>query len=97
MIEYKLLRALNEFHLVEVTKNVIKKLSGSENSVFLLSGDDSGLKNTWEEICVHVQGQESFHWEAYKDTIKGLAESELEKLPRAVYDLICYMGNLENL
>lgn len=31
-----------------------------------LSGDDSGLRNTWEEICVQVQGEESFFWDAYQ-------------------------------
>ena len=27
-----------------------------------LSGDDSGLKNVWDEICVQVQGEQSSHW-----------------------------------
>lgn len=31
-----------------------------------LSGDDSGLRNTWEEICVQVQGEESFFWDEYQ-------------------------------
>ena len=31
-----------------------------------LSGDDSGLRNTWEEICVQVQGEESFSWDEYQ-------------------------------
>ncbi|MDD5705169.1 MAG: hypothetical protein PHR35_04545 [Kiritimatiellae bacterium] len=35
----------------------------------LLSGPDSGLKNVWDEICVQQQGQESFFWQAYLDTI----------------------------
>ncbi len=31
-----------------------------------LSGEDSGLRNTWEEICVQVQGEESFFWDEYQ-------------------------------
>lgn len=31
-----------------------------------LSGEDSGLRNTWEEICVQVQGEESYFWDEYQ-------------------------------
>src|SRR5438445_2183848 len=34
------------------------------------SGNDSGLKNIWDEVCVQVQGQESSMLEAYLDTIR---------------------------
>jgi hypothetical protein len=30
-----------------------------------LSGDDSELETTWDEICVQVQGEESIFWECY--------------------------------
>src|SRR5258706_15995920 len=51
-----------------------------------LSGDDSGLINVWDEICVQVQNQESTVWDAYQDTVqsivsgvvKGLAPLECE-------------------
>jgi len=26
-----------------------------------LSGDDSGLRNVWDEVCVQVRGQESVY------------------------------------
>lgn len=35
-----------------------------------LSGDDSGLRNTWEEICVQVQGEESFFWDEYQTVMQ---------------------------
>lgn len=35
----------------------------------LLSGDDSGLKNTWDEICVQVQEEESQFWDTYLEEI----------------------------
>lgn len=35
----------------------------------LLSGEDSGLTNAWEEICVQVRGEESFYWNFYIDVI----------------------------
>jgi|GEM_PF-740583 len=34
-----------------------------------LSGDDSGLCNAWDEICVQVQGEESFFWDEYQDVM----------------------------
>ena len=47
----------------------------------LLSGDDSGIRNTWDEVCAQVQGEQSFYWEAYEDTIDSVILSELRKLP----------------
>jgi len=29
-----------------------------------LSGDDSGLNSVWEEICVQIQYEQSFWWNA---------------------------------
>ncbi len=44
------------------------------------SGDDSPLKNIWDEICVQVQTQESEMWEAYLDTVSRVIQSELKPL-----------------
>jgi len=35
-----------------------------------LSGDDSGLRSAWQEFCVQVQGEESYFWDAYVETVK---------------------------
>ena len=48
----------------------------------MLSGDDSGLKNVWEEICVQVQGEESVFWDAYVETIESLLSGSVELLDR---------------
>jgi len=41
-----------------------------------LSGEDSGLVSTWNEICVQVQGEQSADWDAYeaamRDAILGV-------------------------
>jgi hypothetical protein len=62
----------------------------------LLLGKDSGLTNTWEEICVKVQGNESFYGNIYEFTVKEIIKGELETMPKAVSDLICFMGSLDN-
>ncbi len=47
----------------------------------LLSGDDSRLRNTWDEICAQVQGDQSCYGEEYEHTIDSVILSELQKLP----------------
>lgn len=46
----------------------------------MLSGDDSGLKNVWDEICVQVQGDRSFYWDAYVDTVEQMLHHDVESL-----------------
>jgi hypothetical protein len=43
------------------------------------SGDNSGLKNIWDEICVQMQDEQSTMWDAYEDTICHIIEFELDK------------------
>lgn len=45
-----------------------------------LSGDASGLRNAWEELCVQVQIGESVYWDVYEDMIKTDLNSRLEQL-----------------
>lgn len=47
-----------------------------------LSGDDSPLENAWEEICVQAQGEESFFWDAYQDTMEDTVLGILDQLPQ---------------
>ena len=44
------------------------------------SGDDSGLKDIWDEVCVQVQAQQSIFWNLYSDTIWEIVAREVEKL-----------------
>jgi hypothetical protein len=67
-------------------RRVITDLRRIDNA--LLSGDDSGLRNAWEEICVQIQDEYSIFWDAYDQTttdlvarhVHGLARHELEAL-----------------
>ena len=47
----------------------------------LLSGEDSGLGNVWDEICVQVQGEESFFWDTYVDVVDDMLAAEVKDLP----------------
>jgi hypothetical protein len=55
----------------DVVCKAITALEGMTGNM-LLSGDDSMLRNTWEEVCVQVQGEESFYWDTYLDVIDDL-------------------------
>lgn len=54
----------------------------------LMSGEDSGLKNVWDEICVQVQDEHSVFWSAYVDVIEGCILAELEPLKRLELDAL---------
>jgi hypothetical protein len=44
------------------------------------SGEDSSLKNLWDEICVQVQFQESMLWDYYLDYIQTIISKQLKGL-----------------
>ena len=52
-----------------ITRKTIRNLQemGEGN---ILSGEDSGLENVWDEICVQVQYERSFSWEGYDETVR---------------------------
>jgi hypothetical protein len=45
-----------------------------------LSGEGSGLSSVWDEICVQVQYEESFQWDAYEQTMLAFVEAIVEDL-----------------
>ena len=53
-----------------------------------LSGDDSNLENTWEEICVQVRGEKSFFWEAYERAMHDAVLGVLLFLDRKVQETL---------
>ena len=45
-----------------------------------LSGDDSGLKTTWDEICVQVQDEHSVDSDAYEKTVRSMVSTHAVEL-----------------
>ena len=65
----------------ELVRQTIKSLEEiGEDS--LLSGDDSGLKSVWEEICVQVQHEESCFWDTYVTVIDDFLTTLVDELPQ---------------
>jgi len=93
-IEFKLLSNLSSYHVSKIADSVIKDLMELKKDL-LLSGGDSGLKNTWEEICVQVQGEQSFYWDSYEGTINNFIEKVFDEQPEVVRKLIMYVAGID--
>ena len=63
----------------QIITGVTRALKKMNSDREMLSGN-SGLKNVWEEICVQVQGEESFYWSAYIQVMESLLRSSLQRL-----------------
>lgn len=63
-----------------LTRRAIRSLQALRET-HLQSGDDTGLRDTWDEICVQVQGEESVFWGAYLDTIRAFLTKHCERVP----------------
>jgi hypothetical protein len=70
----------------EISRQVIKDLRRMKEG--LQSGDDSPLRNIWDEVCVQMQTEQSVMWEAYEETILPMIGLELDRLDKAVISAI---------
>jgi hypothetical protein len=75
--EAGIVRALAEQVAQRMTRKTITALCGRTETT---SGDDSGLKTVWDEICVQVQYEESILWDAYDLTVRSFIEAYVEDL-----------------
>jgi hypothetical protein len=63
--------------IIALVSFTIRKLQKIQ---IFLSSEDSGLKNTWDEICVQIQGEYSFHWNEYEQVIDNHLSDEIKNL-----------------
>jgi hypothetical protein len=77
--EREIVRAVADATAKRIARRVISALVQMRHT---LSGDGSGLKTTWAEICVQVQYQESFKWHVYDYTVRSLAEGYVLELSK---------------
>lgn len=59
----------------DVIDGVVLDLESDNRS--RMSGD-SGLRNVWEEVCVQMQGERSYHWSLYEQHIYSLGLGYIE-------------------
>ena len=84
-IERRLIRRAAVVLRNSLVESCVAELSRMQSG---LSGDDSGLDTAWEEICVQVQDEESFFWDAYMRIISDCIAAGLAKLPRSLRDVL---------
>ena len=78
LLESEIIRALAEKIAQQLARKVIFCLQSRKDA--LLSGVDSGLENSCDEICVQVQCEQSFFGDAYDDTVRLLVEGYMTGL-----------------
>ena len=77
--ESAIVNAVSHDAAQRLTRKVIADLQAMSDT---LSGDDSGLKTTWDEICVQVQYQESIFWDAHDAIVRNLIGSYIAQLAK---------------
>lgn len=77
--ESNIVRALAEETAQRITRRARSELQKMNHT---LSGDDSVLKTTWDEICVQVQDERSIYWDAYDRTVRYLLEFYVDELAK---------------
>lgn len=75
--EHDIVRNLAEQIGGRIRRGTIRQLQGMSDG---LSGDNSGLNNVWDEICVQEQLEKSFSWPADEETMRTLIEHEVNSL-----------------
>jgi hypothetical protein len=93
--EFSILYRLSSYYENKIVHGVIINLKKIKGDHLLLSGDNSGLKNVWEEICVQTQKEESFHWNVYEDLINKEICLKFHKLPKEIKLVLNYKGSIQ--
>ncbi len=89
--EFYILSRLHDFYIDSLKKRVVRKIQRLPKNA-MLSGDDSPLKNVWDEICVQVQIQYFYSWHLYESLIRDVCAAILNDLPDEVQFLLSYMA-----
>lgn len=81
--ESRIVAALAKATTDRIVRKVIAQLQRQTEG--RQSGDDSGLANVWDEVCVQLQFQESIFWDVYVETVKQFLAGPVDDL--ADYEL----------
>lgn len=80
-----ILRTVAEEAAQRLSRRAVARLKKMPHT---LSGDDSGLKTTWDEICVQVQSDQSPFWNAYEQAVRDALAWDVSQLPMHVQQAI---------
>ncbi len=91
LTENDCIEQIKNYHTKFIVNKTIRELKKLKDTQ--LSGDDSGLKNFWEEYAVQLQEEQSFFFDAYVDTIKNFVDAEISKQPEEIQKLLDFSEN----
>lgn len=74
----RIVKALARAVALRLSRRAVVRLQKAHHT---LSGDDSELKTTWDEICAQVQGDESQFWDAYESAMSDALAWDVSQLP----------------
>ncbi len=74
----RIVKALSRAVALRLSRRAVVRLQKMRHT---LSGDDSELKTTWDEICAQVQGDESQFWDAYESAMSDALVWDVSQLP----------------
>ena len=77
--ELAIVNAISHEAAQRLTRKVIADLQSMRDT---LSGDDSGLKTTWDEICVQVQDQELIFWDVHDEIVRNMIGGHVAELAK---------------
>lgn len=87
--EYRIARELGEAVTKRLITGCIRDLQAMKEN--LLSGEDSGLENIWDEICVQQQQEQSIYWDVYQATMDTFIEHRVDQLLPHELDAVWFL------
>jgi transcriptional regulator of heat shock response len=91
LTENDCIEQIKNYHAKFIVNKTIRELKKIKD--MQLSGDDSGLKNFWEEYAVQLQEEQSFFFDTYVETIRNFVDAEISKQPEEIQKLLDFSEN----
>ena len=76
--EEGILQALVKAVKARIERQVIAKLQRMNG---IWSGESSWIRSLWDEVCVQMQEEQTFAWDAIDETVRTLVAAKVAKLP----------------
>lgn len=95
MVEEKLLFEITNVYLDTLCRKAVRQIQRLPKEA-MLSGDDTILKNVWDEVCVQVQYEEFNGWPFVEEMLRLTCTWLIEESPPHIQRILFYAACLEN-
>lgn len=87
--ESNILSELIDKHIQTIVNKVVFQIRRVPKDA-MISGDDSGLKSHWDELCVQVQDEHFQNWNLFDDLVENICEDKYKELPDPIQYALSY-------